>query len=337
MRFFDRSIILPRYFPALFLVLTLVSCSPPPEQTKTVALSVTTSLLNSLIWIAHEKDYFKEQGLDIKFKIYPSGKRALDGMLAGVAEISTTAEVPFIAQLFAYPDLRIIATLGSSDNELKIVARSDRGIEEASDLKGKIIATQHASSVHFFLHLFLLQHYISEQEVTIQFMKAEELPVALAEGRIDAFSMREPFIRQVNKLLSGDIKIFSEPALYRKTYNLLSTDSYIQKNPEVVKKLLKALLSAEKFIAAEPNEAKSIMARLLNAEKDAVNKLWDNFVLRVVLEQGLLLQLQQQKQWSEQFALKKNGSQQPMLQSLHIDSLFQVAPNRVGLNVIDKH
>lgn len=94
------------------------------------------------------------------------------------------------------------------------MARRDRGIEEAADLRGKHIATQRGSAVHFFLHLCLVSHGLTEEDVTLSFMKGEELPAALAEGRIDAFSMREPYVSEASSLLGERVVIFGHKSIY---------------------------------------------------------------------------------------------------------------------------
>ncbi len=317
-------------FVAIGLFLTLLMSCSSSNKPQTVTLASTASLLDSLVWIANDQGYFKDEGLEVIFHVYPSGKRALIGMLEGNADISTTADVPFMAQLYKHPDLRVIATVGSADDELKIITRTDRGIVKPADLKGKTIATQEASAVHFFLHLYLLQHYISEDDLKVLFMKAEDLPVALANGTIDAMSLREPFITKASKLLNGEIQVFSEPALYRKTYNLVSRNAYIQQHPDIIEKLLKALLKAEYFIEANPEQARQVMARLLKTDKNSVDRLWNNFVLKVVLEQDFLLQLQLQEQWLKQISVG-NDEPLPLFESLSLGPLSRVAPERVGL------
>ncbi len=317
-------------FVAIGLFLTLLMSCSSSNKPQTVTLASTASLLDSLVWIANVQGYFKDEGLEVIFHVYPSGKRALIGMLEGNADISTTADVPFMAQLYKHPDLRVIATVGSADDELKIITRTDRGIVKPADLKGKTIATQEASAVHFFLHLYLLQHYISEDDLKVLFMKTEDLPVALANGTIDAMSLREPFITKASKLLNGEIQVFSEPALYRKTYNLVSRNAYIQQHPDIIEKLLKALLKAEYFIEANPEQARQVMARLLKTDKNSVDRLWNNFVLKVVLEQDFLLQLQLQEQWLKQISVG-NDEPLPLFESLSLGPLSRVAPERVGL------
>ena len=321
--------LLARFIATGLLLTLLMSCSPSYKP-QTVTLASTASLLDSLVWIANEQGYFKDEGLEVIFHVYPSGKRALIGMLEGNADVVTTADVPFMAQLYKHPDLRVIATVGSADDELKIITRTDRGIVKPDDLKGKTIATQEASAVHFFLHLYLLQHYISEDDVNIQFMKTEDLPVALADGSIDAMSLREPFITKASELLNGQIQVFSEPALYRKTYNLVARNSYIQQYPDIIDKLLKALLKAEHFVEVNPEQAKQIMASLLKTDKNSVDQLWNNFVLKVVLEQDFLLQLQLQEQWLKHISMG-NNEPLPLFESLSLQPLTRVAPERVGL------
>ncbi len=323
-----------RRISILMLTLLVISCSSS-NSTKTVRLAGTASVLDSLVWIANEQGFFKEQGLDVVFKVYPTGKRSLLGMLDNKADVATTADVPFMAQLYKHPDLRLIATVGSADDELKIVTRTDRGILKPENLRGKTIATQEASAVHLFLHLYLLQHYITEKEVTILFMKAEELPVALADGRIDAMSLREPFITKASDLLNGQMQIFSEPVLYRKTYNLVANEAYIKNNPDVIDKLLKGLLKAENFIEHNPSKAKAIMAKLIKTDKDRVDQLWNNFVLKVVLEQDFLLQLQSQKKWLKHISkVDSSNTYLPLFESFYLEALTKVAPERVGLKPV---
>ena len=76
------------------------------------------------------------------------------------------------------------------------------------------IATQRLSAVHYFLHLFLLKHDIEDAE--LEFLKAEELPQALADGKIDAFSMREPFISEAHGLVGNNGIVFRESGTYLK-------------------------------------------------------------------------------------------------------------------------
>jgi len=59
-----------------------------------VTIGSCRQFLSSPIIIAQEKDYFSEEGLDVAFKYYPSGKKAMEAMFAGEVDIATVAETP---------------------------------------------------------------------------------------------------------------------------------------------------------------------------------------------------------------------------------------------------
>ena len=167
--------------------LTACSDSPPPV---TISVGTPQSTLTSLIWLSEESRYFRGQGIDLNLQAYPSGKRALAAMMSGREELAATAETPFVIASFQRDDLRLYATMGQSDNEIRVLARRDHGIDKPADLRGKSIATQEESAVHFFLSSFLLYHQLDEADTRIRFLPAEALPDALANGEINVISMR---------------------------------------------------------------------------------------------------------------------------------------------------
>ena len=157
-------------------------------------IGVEQSPLLALVMIAEDQGFFSKQGVDVKVKYYASGKLALNGMFSGEVDLATPAETPIVFSSFERMDFSIVATIGSSDNDPKIVARKDRGIQKPGNLRGKCIATQKASAVHFFLHSFLVRNGLSEKDIKLSFKHPDELVPALAKGEIDAFSMREPYV-----------------------------------------------------------------------------------------------------------------------------------------------
>ena len=65
-------------------------------------------------------------------------------------------------------------------------------------------------------------------------MKGDKLPAALATGAIDAFSMREPFIGEAQKLLDGTGIVFQEPGMYLKTMNLVALNRLVDERSEPI-------------------------------------------------------------------------------------------------------
>ena len=287
---------------------------------------------NLLIMVADTYGFFSQEGLDVSLKKYPSGKLALnEGLFAGDVDFATPADVPIVFSSFERNDFSVIANIGHSSDVSKIVARSDKGISNPSDLEGKKIGTQKESSVHFFLYLYLLKHNIQEKNIQISYKQPEELPGALADGQIDAFSMREPFVSQARDLLGDKIILFEEPGLYQKTYSLVAFNKFIEENPQIIKNVIRALIKAEDFVKEHPEESIKLISKTTNISESEVASNWSNYDFVVSLDQAFLFGLDEHAAWAinEKFV---NASAMPnYLDYIHTDSLKEVKPGAIKI------
>lgn len=324
---------------ALLVVLGLYILNPlerfsvaaAPQVREPVTFGLARESLAALAMIARDRGYFADAGLDVSVKEYKSGQLALAGFLAGEAAIATTADIPIAFESLVRQDFGIVATIGSSDNEPRIIARKDAGIASPADLRGKRVATQRASAVHFFLHMFLLQNGMTADDVSVSFMKPDELVRALADGRIDAFSMREPYISQALKAVGESGVVFSQPGLYRKTFNVVASNELLKSRPQVARKVLNALLRAELYALEQPQEAMAIVAKGLGAPPAEVAELWADASLKVSLDQSLLISLEDEAKWIITNKFTHVGDAPSYLGLLHLDALKAVDPILVSV------
>ena len=274
------------------------------------------------------RGFFADAGLDVSVvDTYPSGKRALEGMLEGNVDLTISSEVPLVFRAFERDDFRILATIGTSDNEPRLIARRDKGIAEPADLRGKTIATQQASAVHYFLHLFLLKHGIED---TPRFMRAEELPQALANGEIDAFSMREPFIGEAQQLV-GDAIVFQEPGMYLKTMNLVALNRLVRERPGAVEKVLRALKQAEEFHREHRPETLQSVADKLQTEVEQLRQLLQDVELEVTLSHALIVALEDEARWAIDNALTDKADAPDFQRLISADAIRAVKPDAVTI------
>lgn len=293
-----------------------------------IGLSLQPS--NALVMIALDQGYFQDEGIRVSVENFVSGKRALlDGLFTGNVDLVTASDVPIVFNSFERQDFSVIATIFHVDNQNRIVARADSGIGTPEDLRGKRIATQKSSAVHFFLHLFLLETGISEQEVALSYMHADQLPKALARGEIDAFSMREPYVGQAKALLGGNAVVFAVPGLYYQSDQLVIANELLEKEPGIVEKVLRALVRSEAFVEANPEDSQEIVARSLGASRAEIAAIWPELSPRISLEQSLLLRLEDIARWALQRQLV-NGHKIPnFLDLIYLDGLDEVKPDTV--------
>lgn len=313
---------------------TLAACSS--EESKpplSISLGIPKQPSSALIHIAVEKGYFDEQNLSVDAKYYASGKRALlDGLAQGEVEFLSTADAPYVFQVStAMPDLAVLASIYTTDNLNRIVGRKDAGIQSLGDLAGKRVATQSNSAVHYFLHSVVEEQGIAHEQINFEFMRAEELPLALKEGSIDAFSMREPYVSQARDLLGeSNTVILESPGTYVQSELLLARDATLREQPEAAKRLLRALVKAEAYAAENPEDSISIVARALETDESAIAENWAQFNFNVRLNQALLSQLERMTSWIK-LEVDTEANAPNFLERINATPLAEVAPESISL------
>ena len=310
------------------------SPSPVAEEPRdAIRLAMPMHPTSLLAHIALEQGYFATNGLDVSVKEYPSGKRALDdGLFAGQADLTWSNETPVALAGFQRADFRIISTTLTADNVNMIIARRDSGIERPQDLRGKRIATQKGSAVHFFLHLFLLEHGLTEKDVRLSFLGAEELPAALASGTIDAISMRDPYITQARTLLGEEKTItFRAQRIYDQMDVMVMRQEILERNPGVALKALRAMLDALAYVENHPQETAAIMARHLKIELREVEEMLPDFKSNVALPQSLLVLMESEARWAMKTGLTDRKEVPDFLNLIDVNDLKRLKPEVVTI------
>jgi NitT/TauT family transport system substrate-binding protein len=248
-------------------------------------------------------------------------------MLAGEVDLSTAADMPIMANTFKRDDFRVLCSIGHTDNGAWILARRDRGIAQPADLRGKRVATQEGSAVHYFLSSFLVYHKIPEEEVKIVFLPAVELPGALVRGEIDAFSMRNPFVAEAKAQLGDNAVELFEPHAYRQFFNLAMRVDALQSDPPVADAVVAALVRAARFIEADREDAIAVVAGELGPGRtDEVRGDWDRFVFDVTLGQSLIRCLENQARWAVRHGRTDAQAAPRFLRMLYPQALKRAAP-----------
>lgn len=298
-----------------------------------IRIGVALQPSSALIIIALENGYLSAEGLEIDVKTYPSGKRALlDGLFTGDVDLVSASDAPIVFNSFARQDFSVIASIFSADNFNRVIARRDRGIAKPADLRGKRVATQKASAVHFFLHLFLLENGMSEKDVQLSFMKAGKLPGALARGDIDAFSMREPFISQAAQLLGQDnAVIFAEPGLYDQSDQVVVLNKTLKEKPDAIRRFLKALARAENFLINNTRKAVGILAKVTKGDRASLETGLSESRYKLELTQSLFLRLEDEARWVIDAKLTPHQTMPNFLRFIDTAPLKAVRPDAVTI------
>jgi len=295
----------------------------------TIRLGITRSPSSWLVHIADSKGYFKQQGLNISLINFKSGKRALKAMFDDRVDLATTAEGPVVFFSLIRDDFSIVSTISITSNDNVIVARKDVGIESPADLKGKAIATQVASSAHYYLYLFLKNNDMTGIDIIQSYMDIEKLPDAIVSGLADAIASREPYISETKKRLGDNAIVFETPGLYLKSFLLVGFRDYLEDNPEKMQKIVAALLQAEQFVNDNQSQAIELLAKKFSLTNEEVSSILQYLDLSISLDQLLLDKLKDEANWILESKLTENWNIPNYMDFIDRNALNIVKPEAI--------
>ncbi|GBE05826.1 MAG TPA: transporter substrate-binding domain-containing protein [Nitrospirae bacterium] len=304
----------------------------PGKQIDKVTLGVSaTSLLPSMVHIAKAKGYFLEQGIDMEIMGYPTGKHALAAVLKKEVNIGTVADTPIVFNSFVRDDFSAFATIVDSARHAKALARKDRNIETPQDLTGKKIATTRGTTAHFFMDVFFVFNGMDPSAIEVYDLKPKEMVRAIVNGDVDSIFAWEPNISKAQNILGDNAVFLPANVGYMATFNLVSKNDFIENNPELIKRVLRALSKAEKFIKENRDESVDIIAQHLNADHGKINTLWDMYEFRLSLSQSLLITMEDEARWAIKNNLTDKTEVPNYLDFIYIDALEEVRPEAVSI------
>ncbi|MED3564430.1 ABC transporter substrate-binding protein, partial [Bacillus xiapuensis] len=244
----------------------------------TIAQS-SSSLLFTPIYVAQEKGFFKEEGLDVEVTIAGGSTNVLSAVVGGGAEVGATGLSVVMDVNSKGQDVQAFASL-INQYASNVVIRKDvaerLGVTEKSSVEEKIKALKGLSigvtqpgggSDRLIRHLLKGQNLNPDKDATIVPLgKAEAILPAFTNDQIQAFVFSSPTSEQaitsgegmlLLNLSKGELKELDGFA----HSTLLTKKEFIDKNPETIQKLTNAIAKAEKFISENKEEAKEVLRK----------------------------------------------------------------------------
>ena len=178
----------------LFVLLIVFSLAAPQALAETLKLAHSTWVGYGPFYIARDKGYFKEEGVDVKLIIMENTSLKMGALMAGKidAVASTADEFP----IYMKPGklLYYILAVDNSKGGDGIVSNKD--IKTIAELKGKKVACEVGSVSQFFLNALLREVNLSQDDINMINMTATDAGVAFVAQRVDAAVTWEPHLSQ---------------------------------------------------------------------------------------------------------------------------------------------
>ena len=220
-------------------------------------------------FVAMEKGFFHEQGIEVEPIRLQSSNRALELLVSGRLDaLAPVALEAALALETITPGEFYITEMAAATADTTVhrfVVRKDSPIQSLVDLRGKNIGTFPGSQTTVLLRLMLNNFFDADKDLIITQLQTGLQPQALITGQVDALYCLEPTGSQLE--LSGKARAISINPLYELILQPFPTAAGIissrilEERPDIYFGIKKALEKAHVFIrsnAAEPREILSI-------------------------------------------------------------------------------
>ncbi|TXN63749.1 sulfonate ABC transporter substrate-binding protein [Methylobacterium sp. WL6] len=198
-------------------------------------------------------------GYEVAWSEFPSGPPLLEALNAGAIDLGSAGEAPPIFAQAANADLRYVGTEPPAPRGEAILVPKDSPIRAVSDLRGKTIALNKGSNVHFLVVRALEKAGIAYDAVRLVFLSPADANAAFVRGSVDAWAIWDPYLAAAER--STGARILADGtgiAPNRQFY--LSRRAFTEASPDIVSAILKAIAEVDTWAAGNGGTVASELA-----------------------------------------------------------------------------
>ena len=251
----------------------LQGISAPIAQSSEMEMSLggVTWIGLTPFYVAQEKGFFTENGLDVNLQIFGANTDYISAFLANRIDgaiSSVTSETVLMAD--KGKDFKVVMVQDNSQGGDGILARNS--VATLADFKGKKVAVEQGAVGHFFLLQVLKEAGLTDKDITIINADAATAAAAYQAGNVDIASSYAPFLSQANEAQSDGRIIYDSSKMPTAIADFYSFGTeYISENPEAVQAFVDGIAKSLGFIETNREEAIAIAAAKLEVTPEALD------------------------------------------------------------------
>ncbi|SIT49754.1 putative aliphatic sulfonates-binding protein [Paraburkholderia piptadeniae] len=208
--------------------------------------------------------------VSVSWTEFAAGPVQLEALNVGSIDFGDVGEAPPIfAQAAGAPLAYVAATVTRPQSEAVLVPPQSP-IRSVADLKGKRIALNKGSNVHYFLVKLLRQHGLQYRDVNLVFLAPADARAAFERASIDAWVIWDPFFAAAEKSLGARLIADASGVVGNRAY-YFSSQTYAAKNPDVIRILIDELDKVDQWGKQNKDQLASELAQLWGLPKPVVD------------------------------------------------------------------
>jgi sulfonate transport system substrate-binding protein len=179
-------------------------------------------------------------GITVSWSEFPSGPPLMEALNAGAVDFGSAGEAPPIFAQAASAELRYVAAEPPAPRGEAILVPKDSPIRSLADLRGRTIALNKGSNVHYLLVRALEQAGVPYDAVKLAFLAPADANAAFVRGSVDAWAIWDPFQAAAERSTGARVLADGQGIAPNRQF-YLSRRGFTDSNAEIVSAVLKAI------------------------------------------------------------------------------------------------
>lgn len=202
------------------------------------------------------------QGIEVKWTEFPGGPQLLEGLNVGAIDFGVTGETPPVFAQAAGADLLYVAHEPPAPAGEAILVRKDSPLRGVADLKGKKVALNKGSNVHYLLVRALEEAGLGYRDIQPVYLAPADARAAFERGAVDAWVIWDPFQAAAEQQLQARA-LRDGSGLVDNHQFYLAARGYAEAHPQVLGALVEEIRAAGEEAKADPRAVTAQVAPLL--------------------------------------------------------------------------
>lgn len=205
-------------------------------------------------------------GVSVKWTEFTAGPVQLEALNVGSIDFGDVGEAPPIfAQAAGAPLAYVATTLPRPRSEAVLVPKGS-AIRTVAELKGKKIALNKGSNVHYFIVKLAEKHGLAYADLNLVYLPPADARAAFEKGSVDAWVIWDPFLAAAEKLLEARVLADATGVVGNRGY-YFSSLGYAAKNADVLAVAIEEINKVDVWGTAHKDELAAEFAALWGLPK----------------------------------------------------------------------
>jgi sulfonate transport system substrate-binding protein len=186
------------------------------------------------------EERLKALGYKVTWTEFPAGPQLLEALNVGAVDFGHTGEAPPVFAQAAGANLLYVGYEPSSPTSEAILVPNESAIKSVADLKGKRVALNKGSNVHYLLVRALERAGLQYSDIKPVFLPPADARAAFVAGSVDAWVIWDPF-RAAAEATANARTLQDGTGLVANHEFYLASKPFATENPQVVAAILAAV------------------------------------------------------------------------------------------------